>query len=155
MIMVKDDQYAISLAKTQYREAYKTGDVERLLEVFASEFTDCSDGQPSFYGEEARRAFRLRTNELFQRYAVEVAVIIIDISVKGDFAFDWGWHKVRLTDKDTGDCTSTKYRYFETWKKENGAWKIDYMISNKELPPRMLPEEEDTSARPVITGRTA
>lgn len=41
-------------------------------------------------------------------------------------------------------------------KKENGAWKIDYLISNKELPPRMLPEEEEAaSARSVVTGRTA
>jgi ketosteroid isomerase-like protein len=151
--MIENDQYAISSAKTQYREAYNTGDVVRLLDVFASEFTDCSDGEPSFYGEEARRALRLRTNDLFQRYDVEVAIIIIDISVKGDFAFDWGWHNVRLTDKKTGDFTCTKYRYFETWKKENGVWKIDYIITNKELPPRMLPDE-DARAQALITGKT-
>jgi ketosteroid isomerase-like protein len=154
VIMIENDQYAISLAKTQYREAYNTGDVVRLLDVFASEFTDCSDGEPSFYGEEAHRALRLRTNDLFQRYDVEVAIIIIDISVKGDVAFDWGWHNVRLTDKKTDDFTCTKYRYFETWKKENGAWKIDYIITNKELPPRMLPDE-DARAQPPITGKTA
>jgi len=144
--MVKDDQYAISLAKTEYRDAYNTGDIDRLLAVFASGFTDCSDGEPSFYGEEARRALRLRSQELFRLYRVEILVIIIDIIVKDDFAYDWGWHKVRLTDKTTGQTTDTKYRYFETWKKQNGAWKIDYIITNKELPPRMLPEDESASA---------
>ena len=144
--MVKDAQDAISQAKTEYREAYNTGDIDRLLAVFASAFTDCSDGEPSFYGEEARRALRLRSQELFSRYQVEIFVIMIDIIVKDDFAYDWGWHKLRLTDKATHQVSDTKYRYFETWKKENGAWKIGYIITNKELPPRLLPEDEVVSA---------
>ena len=144
--MVKDAQDAISQAKTEYREAYNTGDIDRLLAVFASGFTDCSDGEPSFYGEEARRALRLRSQELFHRYQVEIFVIMIDIIVKDDFAYDWGWHKLRLTDKATHQVIDTKYRYFETWKKENGAWKIGYIITNRELEPRMLPEEESVPA---------
>lgn len=140
--MVQDDQYAISRAKTEYRDAYNTGDVDRLLAVFAAQFTDCSEGEPSFYGEEAGHALRLRTHELFRRFRVEMGVIIINIVVKDDFAYDWGWHKVRLTDKQTGEFSETKYRYFEIWKKENGAWKITYIITNKELPPRMLAEDE-------------
>jgi len=144
--VVKDAQDAISQAKTEYREAYNTGDIDRLLAVFASAFTDCSDGEPSFYGEEARRALRLRSQELFSRYQVEIFVIMIDIIVKDDFAYDWGWHKLRLTDKATHQVSDTKYRYFETWKKENGAWKIGYIITNKELPPRLLPEDEFVSA---------
>lgn len=143
--MVKDDQYAISVAKTKYREAYNTGDVDRLLSVFAEQFTDCSDGEPSFYGDEAARALRLRTRELFRRCKVELAVIIINIVVKDDFAYDWGWHKVRLINKESGAVNDTKYRYFETWKKENGDWKIAYVITNKELPPRMLSEEESAT----------
>jgi hypothetical protein len=75
-----------------------------------------------------------------------MVVITIDIVIRGDCAYDRGWHKVRLTDKVTGDITDTKYRYFETWKKDNGAWKINYIITNKELPPRMLPEDERSPA---------
>ena len=145
VIIVKSEQYAVSVAKTEYREAYNTSDVDRLLAVFASEFTDCSDGEPSFYGEEAVHALRLRATEIFRRYEVEMQVIIIDIVVKGEFAYDTGWHKVRMTSKDTGEVTEAKYRYFETWKKEKGAWKIDYIITNKELPPRMLPDLEHAS----------
>src|SRR5215510_2942752 len=140
--MVKDDQYAISVAKTEYRDAYNSGDVDRLLAVFASQFTDCSAGEPSVYGDEAARALRLRTRELFRQFQVELGVIIIDIVVKDGFAYDRGWHKVRLTNKTTGAVSDTRCRYFEIWKKENGAWKIAYIITNKELPPRMLPEED-------------
>ena len=153
--MSKDDKYAISVAKTEYREAYKSGDIDRLLAVFASEFTDCSDGEPSFYGEEARRALRLRAGELFSGYNVEIVVTMIDVVVKGDFAYDWGWHKVRLTDKNTGEVNNARYRYFEIWKKESGAWKIDYIITNKELPPRMLPDDEEATAQPALTQKTA
>jgi ketosteroid isomerase-like protein len=147
--MAQDDQHAISVAKTEYREAYNSGDVERLLSVFAPGFTDCSDGEPSFYGPEARRALELRVTQLFNRFKVEMFVIIIDVVVKEGFAFDWGWHKVRLADKQTGNLSDTKYRYFETWTKTKGDWKINYIITNKEMPPKMLPEDESASAETV------
>jgi ketosteroid isomerase-like protein len=151
-LIEQGDQYAISVAKTEYREAYNHADVDRLVRVFASSFTDCSDGEPSFYGEDALRALRLRTEQLFHCYELQVQVIIVDIVVKGDFAYDWGWHKVRVTEKGTGNVSDTKYRYFETWKKENGAWRIDYLITNKELAPRMLPEQEGAPADASATA---
>lgn len=153
--MVKDDQHAISVAKTEYRESYNHGDVQRLLAVFAPGFTDWTDGEPSFYGAEANRALELRTAELFKRFKIELFVIIIDISIKGDVAFDWGWHKVRSTDRQTGEVTDTKYRYFETWTKVGGSWKINYIISNKELPPKMLPAEESTATARAAAERAA
>ena len=76
-------------------------------------------------------------------------MIIIEVVVAGDFAYDRGWHTMFLTNRATGEATKTKYRYFETWRKENGVWKIDYIITNRELAPRMLPEEEDAPAHSV------
>jgi ketosteroid isomerase-like protein len=133
---------AILIAKTHYREAYNTSDPDRLLSVFASSFIDCSDGEPSFYAEEAVRALQLRTRELFRRFEVEMAVIVADINITEEFAYDWGWHKVKLIDRYTRDTTFTKYRYFETWKKEGDRWKISHLMTNKEQPPRLLPEEK-------------
>src|SRR5258708_18296878 len=143
-----NDAYAISATKTEYREAYNTADLDRLLSVFAPEFTDCSDGEPSFYGEEAMIALRIRAEELFRTFDLQLQVTIIEIVVKGDFAYDWGWHTVHLTNKNSGETSKTKYRYFETWKKENGEWKIDYIITNKELPPRILPENTGAPIAP-------
>jgi ketosteroid isomerase-like protein len=149
--MVENDRYAILATKTEYREAYNSGDLDRLLNVFAPKFTDCSDGEPSFDGEEAVRALRKRAGDLFQSFRVEMAVIVMGVVVKGNFAYDRGWHKVRLTSKDTGSIADTKYRYFETWTKEGGTWKIDYIITNKELPPRMLSEEDGDSTAALTT----
>jgi ketosteroid isomerase-like protein len=149
---VREDRNAILNAKTHYREAYNTADPERLLSVFASEFTDCSDGEPSFYGHEAVRALRLRTQELFQCFRVEMVVTVVEITVKANFACDWGWHKVRLIDKDTGNAAVTRYRYFETWKKESGRWKIAHIITNEEQPPRLLPSAQVMAPTPVINS---
>ena len=153
--MVNDDQHTISVAKTEYREAYNNGDVRRLLSVFAPGFTDFSEGEPSFFGSESRRALELRASALFQQFKVELFVIIIDIVVKDDFAFDWGWHKVRLVDKQTGATSDAKYRYFETWTKADGTWKIKYIMTNKEMPPKMLPEEEKAPAEATAAGKAA
>jgi len=150
---LENDQHLIAVAKTEYREAYNAGDTQRLLSVFAREFVDCSDSEPSFYGEEARTALKLRSSTLFDRYKVALSVIIIDVVVKGDFAYDWGWHRLRLVDKQTGETKDTKYRYFETWTKESGAWKIDYIITNKEMPPQMLPEADGPGQETRIVGR--
>ena len=140
--ITRDDEYAISVAKTEYREAYNTGDVDRLVAVFAPQYVDWSEGEASFYADEAPRALRLRAKELFQRFHVELTIMMVRVTVMGNTASDRGWHKVRLRDKATGEETFTVYRYFESWVKQNGAWKINFIISNKEMPPRLLPEEK-------------
>jgi len=134
-------QRAISLAKTEYREGYNSGDADRVLSVYAPEFTDFSEDTPSYYGAEAAKALRIRLGELFARYRAEMAVIIIDIAEAGDTAVDFGWHKLTLTPKNGGEAKKIKYRYYETWKRQpDGQWKIDFVITNRELPPQMLPE---------------
>ena len=90
--MLTDDEYAISLAKTEFREAYNTSVVERLLRVFADSFTNMSEGQPSFYGTEGKEALRLQVSKLFARFDVKMEVIIIAITILGDVAYDRGWH---------------------------------------------------------------
>jgi hypothetical protein len=41
-----DDTYLINVAKTEYREGFNPGDADRVVSVFAPEFTDNSDGRP-------------------------------------------------------------------------------------------------------------
>ena len=58
------DAYAINVAKTELREGYNTGDVDRLLKVFRSEgFTDMPEGEPNNYGMDAISAFRKRLTD--------------------------------------------------------------------------------------------
>src|SRR5512142_2455616 len=81
-----DDQTAILTAITEYREAFKTADVDRLMSIFA----------PSF----------------------------IDVVIKNDVAYDFGWHILTLTPKSGGDPIKSRQRYFELWARQSdGSWK--------------------------------
>ena len=61
-----DDIYAINVAKSHYRDGYNTADVERVLSVFAPQFTDMSDGRPNRSGADARLRLRRLLEELFR-----------------------------------------------------------------------------------------
>jgi len=135
-----DDEQALSLAKTEYREGYNSGDIDRVMGVFGEDFILMTEGLPSFYGNEASIAHRTRVKNLFADYKVEMIVTIIDFVIRGDFAFDSGWEAVTLTPKTGGDPVTTRYRYFEVWNRNTaGNWKISGFITNKDLPPEMLP----------------
>ena len=137
-----DDAYAIRLAKTELREAYRTGNVNRLLAVFADGFGDMSGGHPSFFGVEARAVLRHRMKVLFASYRARLAVTIISIRIQGALAFDWGWHTLTLIPRKGGRQTVTRTRYLEIWQKDaEGKWKIGIFLDNLDLPPRMPPKE--------------
>jgi len=130
-----DDTYRINVAKTEFREAYNRGNVDQLLTLFEEEgFTDMSDGGPTCYGERAREGVREYSTELFADYSVRLAVIISNIVVLGDTAYDSGWHEFTLEPKDGGATIRRRKRYFELWKKNSsGDWKISLFINNADV----------------------
>ena len=151
-----DDTYGINVAKTEFREAYNSGDVDRLLAVFDSGgFTDMSEGRASKYGLEATATLRDQALDLFSQYSVKLTPIIIDIAVLGDTAYDYGWHEFILTPKNGGEPIRKRQRYFELWNKAaSGDWKIALQITNEDLREELgglvshwfLSEEHDRAA---------
>jgi len=137
-----DDSYAIRLAKTKLRDAYNKGSVKGVLSVFGDGYSDMSAGLASFYGVEAQAVLKHRMKKLFAQYDARLAVTIISISVQGDWAFDWGWHKLTLTPKKGGRPTTTRTRYLEIWRKgTDHNWKIAIFIDNVDRPPQMPPKD--------------
>jgi ketosteroid isomerase-like protein len=130
-----DATYGINVAKTEFREAYNTGDVDRLLAVFDSDgFTDMSEGRASKYGLEAISTLRNQASDLFSQYSVKLTPIIIDIAVLGETAYDYGWHEFILTPKNGGEPIRKRQRYFELWNRTaSGEWKISLHISNEDV----------------------
>jgi ketosteroid isomerase-like protein len=134
--------YEVNVAKAEFREAYNSGSVDRLLAVFADEFMDMSVGVPTFSGADARAALRRRMARLFEQYEVTLIVTIAAIRAFGNTAFDYGWHTLTLTPRDGGKRTTTRHRYFETWQKNSsGRWKIDLYIDNLDVAPKMADAE--------------
>src|SRR5256884_4880901 len=61
-------------------------------------------------------------------------LIIIDIVVRGDTAYDYGWHEFTLRPKDGGQPIRKRVRYFELWSKDSsGDWKIAFHINNHDV----------------------
>ena len=86
-----DDVFTINLAKTNLREGYNEGDTERILSIYDDAYADMSFGMPSFYFSDAKDVFRARLIRLFLEYTVSIRVLIIDVVLNEDRAFDWGW----------------------------------------------------------------
>lgn len=130
-----DDTYGINVAKTEFREAYNTGNVDRLLSVFnPGGFTDMSEGGPSKYGAEAASTLRESAAKLFSVYSVKLTLIINRIAVLGDTAYDYGWREFILTPKNGGEPIRKRYRYFELWSKTgSGGWKISLQMTNADV----------------------
>ena len=55
-----NDTYSIRLAKTELREGYNTGNVDRILSLFSDGLGDLSTGCASFWGAEAKAVLRHR-----------------------------------------------------------------------------------------------
>ena len=130
-----DDVYAINVAKSNYREGFNTADVERVLSVFAPEFTDMSDSRPTRYRADAAAKLRRSLAQLFAEHEAELNVIINAISVFGNNAFDYGWHELTLTPRNGGEPVYRRTRYFELWSKQpNSDWKISRFMDNQDVP---------------------
>lgn len=152
-----DDRYLINIAKTEFRDAYNCGSVERLLSVFDEEgFTDMSEGGPSLYDGDAREGVRRHATELFAQYDVKLTVIIIKIVVVEGLACDYGWHEFTLRPKGSEETLRKRHRYLEVWRKNSsGQWRIISFINNADVREELdgqtshwfLSEEDGKNAR--------
>jgi ketosteroid isomerase-like protein len=130
-----DDVYAINVAKTLYREGYNSADVERVVSVFAPQFTDMSDGRPNRYRDDAPLKLRGYLAGLFRDYEAKLIVIINAISVIGNTAVDYGWHELTLIPRNGGEPVYRRTRYLEVWVRQpNGEWRISKYMDNADLP---------------------
>ncbi len=101
-----------------------------------------SDGQPSEFGSSGLEALRIRLQNLFERFTVELAVIVIEIRVQGDVAYDYGWHDVTLTPKDGGQPIRRRDRYADIWRRnKEGNWKLWMYMDNQDIADPFRPEE--------------
>jgi len=130
-----DDTYLINEAKSKFRDAYNREDVEQLLSVFDEEgFTDMSEGVPSLFNEDASEGLRERATQLFAEYDVRLTVIVIQIAVDGNLAYDYGWHEFTLRPKGEAEIIRQRHRYFDVWKKNpSGEWRISAFINNADV----------------------
>jgi ketosteroid isomerase-like protein len=134
-----DEYYAINVAKTRFRDAYNTGDVDLLINITHPSFVDFSDARNSGFSDGARNALRAHFTQLFAHYNVQLVVIMIEIRLSGDVAYDYGWHEFTLTPKNGGASEFIRERYVDIWKKNAAAeWKLWMYMNNRDVPQTMI-----------------
>jgi ketosteroid isomerase-like protein len=133
-----DDVYAINIARTEMREGYNTGDIDRIMSAFASGFTDWSDAMPCFYGRQAAEVLRARLAKLFRDYEVSLELVIIAVWVYGNIAIDTGWKNFKFKSNSTKEAKEESRRYFALWERNSDQrWQIVRYIDNLDVPPRL------------------
>ena len=125
------DLYAINQAKTEYRDAFNLGDVQRILALADPELVNFTDGQSSEFCNGELDTFEIRLKNLFERFTVKLAVIVAGIRINGDVAYDYGWHDLTLTPKNGGQPIYRRERYVDIWRKnQEGIWKLWTYMDN-------------------------
>ena len=129
-----DDLYAINVAKTQFREAYNLGDPERIAELADPGMVEAANGRQWGFGADGVIALQNEVKRLAAKYEVDLKIIIIEIRIVGDLAYDYGWHLWTLKPKDGGTAVQRKDRYVDIWNKnEKGEWKLQMYMDNPDF----------------------
>ena len=134
-----DDLYAINFAKTEFREAFNSGDPERLIALLDPTFVYMPDAFCLATGADAPDAIRAQFRELAASYYLELQPIIIEIRIQDSVAFEYGWHIWKKTPRDGSPRVHAKNRYVDIWRKnEKGEWKLWMYMNNADIPIQML-----------------
>jgi uncharacterized protein (TIGR02246 family) len=106
----------------QWEEAANTGQVERLMEVYAPDAVILPPGGPSIEGSETiRELFR----QEFERFDTKIAFTTVEIEIEGDMAYRRGNYVWRGTPRGTGQPLETRNKFLEIWKLQpDGGWRI-------------------------------
>lgn len=129
-----DELYAINAVKSEFRDSFNLGDVSKFLTIADPDLVSFSDGAPSEFGKTGLDALKTRLASLFERFSAKLVVIVIEIRLQGDVAYDYGWHDLTLTPKDGGGQIHRRNRYVDIWrKKSDGKWKLWMYIDNQDV----------------------
>ncbi len=137
-----DDLFAINTAKTEFRECFNLGDASRVLAIADPDLVSFSDGQPSEFGASGLEALKTRLTDLFERFTAKLSVIVIEIRLQGDVAYDYGWHDLTLTPKDGGESIRRRHRYVDIWRRnKEGNWKLWMYMDNQDIADPFRPDQ--------------
>jgi ketosteroid isomerase-like protein len=140
--MAMDDLYSINAAKSEFRDCFNLSDVSRLLAIADADLVNFSDGQLCEFGMSGLDNLKTRLENLFERFTAKLVVIVIEIRLQGDVAYDYGWHDLTLTPKDGGQPTRRRDRYVDIWRRnKEGKWKLWMYMDNQDVADPFRPEQ--------------
>ena len=137
-----DDLYAINVAKSEFRNCFNFSDVSKLLAIADPDLVNFSDGQPCEFGRAGLETLKTRMECLFEGFTAQLEVIVIEIRIQGDIAYDYGWHDLTLTPKAHGQPTRRRDRFVDIWRRnKEGEWKLWMYMDNRDVADPFRPEQ--------------
>ena len=137
-----DDLYAINTAKTEFGEGFNLGDSSRVLAIADPELINFTNGAPSEFGESGLKVFKTRLANLFEHFTAKLVVIVIEIRLQGNVAYDYGWHDLTLRPKDGSQPIRRRDRYVDIWRKDKeGKWRLWMYMDNQDVADPFRPEQ--------------
>ena len=128
---MSSDRRKIDEAIHEFIRAYNAGDVDRLLTVYAGDFVDMSEGEPTLQGEQAHRDTAARLRDTFAKFNGNLTVHLDESKILGAWAFDRGTLRVELRPKGRGEPVVVERRFVEIWRREtDGQWKVAWAMDN-------------------------
>jgi ketosteroid isomerase-like protein len=137
-----NDLFAINTAKSEYRDAFNFGDVNRIRAIADPDIVVFRDGEPCAFGVDGLDELSARLKSLFERFTAKLAVIVMEIRVDGNCAHSYGWHDLELTPKAGGSTIQRRSRYVDVWRKDKqGNWKLLLHIDNPDVRDPFQPDD--------------
>jgi len=137
-----DELYAINVAKSEFRDCFNFSNTSRLLAIADPELVNFSDGQACEFGASGLASLKARLENLFERCTAKLEVIVIEIRLQGNVAYDYGWHDLTLTPKGGGQPMRRRDRYVDIWRRnKEGEWKLWMYMDNRDVADAFQPEQ--------------
>jgi uncharacterized protein (TIGR02246 family) len=127
------DEAAIKAAGQSWFDAFKAGDVEKVVAGYADDAVVMPPNAPPMNSKDALRAFFTSETTSVKSAGLEIVNGDSTTGVSGDTGWHQGAYTVKAGDGSTVDAGS----YMEVWKKRDGKWLIVRDIwnsSNKPAP---------------------
>jgi uncharacterized protein (TIGR02246 family) len=127
------DVAAIDTVRSDYAAAYNSGDVNKLITLYASDAVMMQEHQPAVVGAEN---IRKALEGTMSQFTTSLTLRAEETKVTGDMAFDRGTFKLALTPKAPGGAGMNENgKYLVLLQKgADGAWKLAREIGNTSDP---------------------
>ena len=116
----------IGLVVEQFRQAFASGNIERIEEYYSDDLLKFRAGVSA----ERKIDVMTRLRETFRNYSGHVEVTNDEIIVEGGLAFARGTYVVTLLPKAGGNAQVVRRRFLEIWKCEGRVWRAYRAMDN-------------------------
>lgn len=118
---MSDPATMIATLHAEANEALSRGDLDRVMEVYADDVISMPADQPPLRGKEAVRAM---WESLLRDFTIDSSVSVEEIEVSGDWAFERGAYRMKLTPIGGGAPIEDEGKYLDIVRRQgDGSWK--------------------------------